>query len=87
MQRVHCDGCSFSEEESTFKSKDSRIQKVNLSIPIDPRFPGGTDTHDADLCPSCLTLLLSTYFRVHKTESLGLGLPTFLDRDVLTKVA
>lgn len=85
MQRVHCDGCKYNEEEVVAKSKDSRIQNVVLSIPVDPRFPGGTDTHTAELCWDCLTLMLSTYFRVRGTELLEI--PVFVDRLIVNDVA
>ena len=85
MQRVHCDGCSFTEEAGLVKSK-SRIQHVTLTIPIDPRFPGGTDIHEADLCPGCLTRVLGIYFRARAEKSVDfvdLELPSFLGPQVL----
>lgn len=86
MQRVHCDGCAYNEEAVVAKSKDSRIQNVVLSIPVDPRFPGGTDTHTADLCWDCITDMCGTYFRVRTPESL-LEIPYFVDRLILPDVS
>lgn len=69
MRQVHCDGCGFTEPDDLAKSK-KQIQEVTLMMVKDPRFPEGTEKHEADLCPDCVGRLLHTYFRVGARGSL-----------------
>lgn len=77
MQNVHCDGCGFVEPMDTPK-KQRKILPVAIQVENDPRFPEGTDKHDADLCTSCRGLLLHTYFKVPMGDKLELAVPTFI---------
>lgn len=86
MQRVHCDGCGFTEEAGLVKSQ-SKLQKITLTVPMNPRYSEGTDiVHEADLCPGCLSRLLRTYFRTEKVNVgnfVDLELPAFLGPQLL----
>lgn len=78
MQAVNCDGgCGKSELLST-PEQTRDIKTVKLDIILDSRssMPGGNDSHEADLCGECRTLLLNRYFRIK--EGRILEIPRFL---------
>jgi hypothetical protein len=79
MKQVHCDGCEYSEDVALVKSKKRIQEDVVLTIVKDPRGPEGTDKYTADLCTSCMSLLLHTYFKIPEDEKLKLALPTFIE--------
>jgi len=85
MKQVHCDGCGFTEPEN-LPQKKQKILPVTIRIEKDPRWPEGTDKESADLCPSCLGLLLHTYFKVSMPDRLELEVPTFLGPEMLDNV-
>jgi hypothetical protein len=86
MRQVHCDGCGFKEPEGLPKSQQ-KIIPVSIRLEKDPRWPEGTDKNEADLCPSCIGLLLHTYFKVPMSDRLELEVPTFLGVDELEPIA
>lgn len=73
MRRVHCEGCGFTEDDGIPKPK---MKKIKLSVVNDDRFPSGTETHQADLCPDCISRCLATYFG--QSASGTLELPSFI---------
>lgn len=73
MRQVHCDGCGFAEPERLAKPK---IKPVTLQVVKDPRFPSGTETYTADLCPNCQGMMLHSYFKVPAEGQLDL--PAFI---------
>ena len=86
MRQVHCDGCGYSEADDLASSK-RKILPVTIGLERDPRWPEGTDKNSADLCASCIGLLLHTYFKVPMSDRLELEVPTFLGVDELEPIA
>lgn len=82
MRQVHCDGCGFAEDTELPESR-RRIRTVALDIVNDPRWETGTDKHTADLCPGCISLLLSSYFKVPAEVGIDLEIPSWLEREDL----
>jgi hypothetical protein len=78
MQTIVCDGCGKSELTSVAEKKRS-IQQVRLTIMTETResMANNNERHEADLCGSCRTLLLSSYFRIK--EGRILELPAFIE--------
>ena len=84
MRQVHCDGCGYSEADDLANSK-RKILPVTIGLERDPRWPEGTDKNSADLCASCIGLLLHTYFNVPMSDRLELEVPTFLSVEELKR--
>ena len=82
MRQVHCDGCGFTESVDTPR-KNRKIKDTTLQVVNDSRFPEGTGTYTADLCPGCLHLLLHQYFNIPSEGKLDLDVPSFLVPDDL----
>ena len=78
MRQVHCDGCGFAESTDLPASKQ-KIQDVSLNVVNDKRFPEGTSTHIADLCPGCISMMLASYFNVPVEDRLNLAMPTWIE--------
>jgi hypothetical protein len=82
MRQVHCDGCGFAED-ATLPESRRKIHTISLDIVNDPRWPIGTDKHSADLCPGCISMLLSSYFNVPAEDRMHLTIPSWLNREDL----
>jgi hypothetical protein len=78
LRQVHCDGCGFAESADLPMSK-KKIKDITLETTEDKRFPEGKHKYTADLCPSCISLLLHSYFNVPAENRLELAVPSFLE--------
>jgi hypothetical protein len=82
MRQVHCDGCGF-VEAANLPEPRRKIRTVTLDIVNDKRWQIGTDKHSADLCPGCISLMLSSYFKVPADDRIELEIPSWLEREDL----
>ena len=78
MKTLVCDGCGKTELLSIAEKKRN-IQPVRFVIVTEERtsMAHNNETHEADLCEGCRTLLLSTYFRIK--EGRILEIPKFIE--------
>lgn len=73
MKRLHCDGCGITEEIDQPRHK---ITQIELKVLNDPRWESTIPKHDADLCPTCLGMMLHQFFNIPAEG--GLELPAFI---------